>query len=84
MTLSSPAGFLMILEALQPEIRATALGIIYAIGVTSFGGFAQFIVGTLWRPTGSFYAPAWYVMGCGCLSLSGVLLFREAPLKRTR
>lgn len=84
MTLSSPAGFLMILEALQPEVRATALGIIYAIGVTLFGGFAQFIVGALWRATGSFYAPAWYVLGCGCLSLLGLLLFRETPPSRSR
>lgn len=83
MTLSSPAGFLMILEALQPEVRATALGIIYAIGVTLFGGFAQFIVGALWRATGSFYAPAWYVLGCGCLSLFGLLLFRETPPSRS-
>jgi MFS transporter, MHS family, proline/betaine transporter len=79
MTLASPAGFLMILEALQPEVRATALGIIYAVGVTLFGGFAQFIVGALWRVTGSFYAPAWYVLGCGCLSLVGLLMFKEAP-----
>jgi MFS family permease len=78
MTLSSPAGFLMILEALQPEVRATALGIIYAIGVCLFGGFAQLVVGALWRATGSFYAPAWYVLGCGCLSLIGLLLFKEA------
>ncbi|MCP3708703.1 MFS transporter [Paraburkholderia sp. CNPSo 3274] len=79
MTLSTPAGFLMILEALQPEVRATALGIIYAVGVSLFGGFAPFTVGAIWRATGSFYAPAWYVMGCGCLSLLGLLLFREAP-----
>jgi MFS transporter, MHS family, proline/betaine transporter len=82
MTLASPAGFLMILEALQPEVRATALGIIYAVGVTLFGGFAQFIVGALWRASGSFYAPAWYVLGCGCLSLFGLLLFKEAPRQR--
>jgi MFS family permease len=82
MTLASPAGFLMILEALQPEVRATALGIIYAVGVTLFGGFAQFIVGALWRASGSFYAPAWYVLGCGCLSLFGLLLFKEAPRQK--
>ncbi|MBB3258066.1 MFS family permease [Paraburkholderia bannensis] len=77
MTLTSPAGFLMILEALRPEVRATSLGIIYAVGVTLFGGFAQLAVGALWRATGSFYAPAWYVLGCGIVSLAGLTLFRE-------
>ncbi|MBN3856358.1 MFS transporter [Paraburkholderia sp. Ac-20340] len=77
MTLTSPAGFLMILEALRPEVRATSLGIIYAVGVTLFGGFAQLAVGALWRATGSFYAPAWYVLGCGVVSLIGLALFQE-------
>ncbi|WP_322047304.1 MFS transporter [Paraburkholderia sp. J67] len=77
MTLTSPAGFLMILEALRPEVRATSLGIIYAVGVTLFGGFAQLAVGALWRATGSFYAPAWYVLGCGIVSLIGLALFEE-------
>ncbi|MEM5316349.1 MFS transporter [Paraburkholderia sp. JHI869] len=77
MTLTTPTGFLMILEALRPEVRATSLGIIYAVGVTLFGGFAQLVVGFLWRATGSFYAPAWYVAACGIVSLAGVALFRE-------
>ncbi|NTZ06102.1 MFS transporter [Burkholderia metallica] len=77
MTLSSPAGFVMILEALRPEVRATSLGMIYALGVTIFGGFAQLIVSALWRATGSFYAPAWYVLGGGVATLVGLALFRE-------
>ncbi|MFL9868093.1 MFS transporter [Paraburkholderia fungorum] len=78
MTLSSPAGFVLILEAFKPEVRATSLGIIYALGVTIFGGFAQLIVSALWRVSGSFYAPAWYVLTCGLLSFAGVVLFKEA------
>jgi MFS transporter, MHS family, proline/betaine transporter len=77
MTLSSPAGFLMILESLRPDVRATSLGIIYAVGVTLFGGFAQLVVSGLWRATGSFYAPAWYVAACALVSLVGIALFRE-------
>ncbi|MDN7586156.1 MFS transporter [Burkholderia seminalis] len=77
MTLSSPACFVMILEALRPEVRATSLGMIYALGVTIFGGFAQLIVGMMWRATGSFYAPAWYVMACCAASLAGLALFTE-------
>jgi MFS transporter, MHS family, proline/betaine transporter len=83
MTLTSPAGFLMILEALRPQVRATSLGIIYALGVTLFGGFAQLAVGALWRATGSFYAPAWYVFGCGLVSLVGLALFKEGAVETT-
>jgi MHS family proline/betaine transporter-like MFS transporter len=78
MTISSSALFVLILEAFPPEIRATSLGVIYALGVTIFGGFAQLIVSALWRWTGSFYAPAWYVLACGFVSLAGLLLFKEA------
>ncbi|WP_322015230.1 MFS transporter [Paraburkholderia sp. J12] len=80
MTLTSPAAFLMILEALRPEVRATSLGIIYALGVALFGGFAQLVVGALWRATGSFYAPAWYVFGCGLVGLVGLALFKEGEV----
>jgi len=66
------------LGAFKPEIRATSLGIIYALGVTLFGGFAQLIVVGLWHWSGSFYAPAWYVMVCGVISLLGIALFKEA------
>jgi MFS transporter, MHS family, proline/betaine transporter len=77
-TLSTPAGFVLILEALQPEIRATSLGIIYALGVTLFGGFAQLIVSGLWRMSGSFYAPVWYLLPCAAISFVGLILFKEA------
>ncbi|HEY2000446.1 MFS transporter [Paraburkholderia sp.] len=78
MTLSTPAALVLILEAFRPEVRATSLGVIYALGVTIFGGFAQLIVSGLWRISGSFYAPAWYVLACGLVSLVGLMLFKEA------
>ena len=82
-TLSSPVAFVLILEAFRPEVRATSLGIIYALGVTIFGGFAQFIVSGLWRMSGSFYAPAWYVLACGVVSLAGIALFKETAAQTT-
>lgn len=77
MSMSSPAGFVLMLEALRPEGRAMSIGIIYALGVTVFGGFAQLIVSALWKMSGSFYAPAWYVLACGFVSFAGLLLFPE-------
>ncbi|MFT4064689.1 hypothetical protein [Paraburkholderia sp.] len=47
------------------------------MSVTLFGGFAQLIVTALWHWSGSFYAPAWYVMGCGAISVPGVVIFNE-------
>jgi MHS family proline/betaine transporter-like MFS transporter len=82
-TLSTPVAFVLILEAFRPEVRATSLGIIYALGVTIFGGFAQFIVSGLWRMSGSFYAPAWYVLACGMVSLAGIVLFKETAAQTT-
>jgi MFS transporter, MHS family, proline/betaine transporter len=82
-TLSTPVAFVLILEAFRPEVRATSLGIIYALGVTIFGGFAQFIVSGLWRMSGSFYAPAWYVLACGVVSLAGIVLFKETAAQTT-
>lgn len=41
----------MILEALWPEVRATSLGIVYPVGVTLLGGFAQLVACFLWRAT---------------------------------
>jgi MHS family proline/betaine transporter-like MFS transporter len=84
MTVSSPAAFVLILQAFGPEVRATSLGVIYAIGVTLFGGFAQLIVIGLWHWSGNFYAPAWYVMGCSAISILGVALFNEGSSEDSR
>ncbi|AOK31939.1 hypothetical protein AQ611_20815 [Burkholderia singularis] len=78
MTLSSPAGFVLILETLHPQVWTTSPGVIYAFCVTIFGGFAQWIVSALWHASGSFYMPAWYVPGCGLASLVGPAMLKEA------
>ncbi|KAF7963439.1 hypothetical protein AWV80_09600 [Cupriavidus sp. UYMU48A] len=58
-------------------MRATGLAIIYACGVTLFGGFAQFIVTWMLSVTGNPLSPAWYVLGCGTASLLALLAFAE-------
>ncbi|MCD4505767.1 MFS transporter [Chromobacterium piscinae] len=77
LTLSSPAGFLLVMESFPRNSRATGLAIIYASGVTLFGGFAQFIVTWLISTTGSTLAPAWYIMVCSAVSLVALLAFHE-------
>ncbi|CAG9168942.1 Proline/betaine transporter [Cupriavidus laharis] len=76
-TLGAPAGFLFIMEAFPRRVRATGLAIIYAGGVTLFGGFAQFIVTWMLSVTGNPLSPAWYVLGCGTASLLALLAFAE-------
>jgi MHS family proline/betaine transporter-like MFS transporter len=75
MALSSTPGLLLILESFPAHARATGLGVVYSVGVTVFGGFAQLIVTWLISVTGSAMAPAWYLMGCQVISLIGLWLY---------
>ncbi|MGP4131736.1 hypothetical protein OJE16_19135 [Pantoea tagorei] len=53
---------LLILEAFPRQVRASGMALVYAIGVTLFGGFAQFNVTWLLNVTGEAMAPAWYLL----------------------
>ncbi|MGC0151737.1 MFS transporter [Chromobacterium vaccinii] len=79
LALGCPAGFLLVMEALPRHGRATGLAVVYACGVTVFGGFAQFIVTWLISVSGDPLAPAWYAMACTGLSLLALILFHERP-----
>lgn len=69
--------FLMLLEMLPIGVRASGISVIYSIGVTVFGGSSQFIVTWLLARTGNPMSPAFYMMGCGLLSLCALLALRE-------
>lgn len=77
-TVGSAAFFLLILELFPRHLRTTGLSIVYAFGVTLFGGFAQFNVTWLLRATGDPMSLAWYLMATGGISFVALLLFREA------
>jgi MHS family proline/betaine transporter-like MFS transporter len=47
------SAFLLVLEAFPANARVTGMGLIYAICVTIFGGFAQFIVTWLLHTSGN-------------------------------
>lgn len=59
----------LLAEVFPREMRATGGAIVYSLGVAVFGGFAQLIVTWLIGSTGSPFAPAWYMIGCGLLSV---------------
>lgn len=67
----------MITEVFPRHIRATGLAIVYGVGVSVFGGFAQFIATWLIAATGSKLAPAGYVIVISLISLVAALKSRE-------
>ena len=71
------ASTMLIVSALPRHVRATGTSMIYAFGVTLFGGSAQLIVTWLLDVSGNPMAPAWYVTGMLTLSLIATCLFRE-------
>ena len=77
MTVGSTASLIFLIERFPAPVRATAFGLVYALGVTVFGGSAQFVVTWLVAKTGSPMAAGGYVMLCEVLGVCGALLLRE-------
>jgi len=67
----------MLGELFPRRVRATGGAVVYSVGVAIFGGFAQFFVTSLIIVTGSVFAPAWYVIGCGVLGVIAVAFMDE-------
>jgi MFS family permease len=70
-------NIVMLPEMFPREIRATGMSIVYCLGVSIFGGFAQFFATWLIQISGSNLAPAWYLIGCGVVSLLPLPFMRE-------
>ncbi|MGJ7517335.1 MFS transporter [Pseudomonas baetica] len=71
----------LVTELFPRAIRATGLSIVYCLGVSVFGGFAQFFATGLIGLTGNNNAPALYVMVCLGLTLVGLGMARETAGK---
>lgn len=67
----------LVAELFPRAIRATGLSLVYCLGVSVFGGFAQFFATGLIGLTGNNNAPALYVMVCLCCTLAGLALVKE-------
>jgi MFS family permease len=81
-TLSSSVFFVVIAEALPQRARSGALGLIYALAVSIFGGSAQFTVAWLTGLTGNPLTPAWYMIGGVVVGLLAMHALPEtAPVK---
>ncbi|VVD62043.1 Proline/betaine transporter [Pandoraea eparura] len=66
-----------ITEVFPLRIRATGLAIVYGLGVSVLGGFAQFIATWPIGVTGSKLAPAGYVIAVSPVSMVAVFMSRE-------
>jgi len=63
----------MLPELFPKAVRTTGMSVVYGLGISVFGGFAQFFVTWLLHVTGNPMAPAWYLMVT--VTLSTVVLF---------
>lgn len=78
---SGSAFILLLLETFPREVRVTGLSVVYAVGVTLFGGFAQFNVTWLLQATGNPMSLAWYLLIASAISFVAVMLFREGKYR---
>jgi MFS transporter, MHS family, citrate/tricarballylate:H+ symporter len=65
-------------ESLPHAVRSAAFGIVYAVAITVFGGFTQFIVKALIDFTASPLAPAWYLTAALIAGGCAMLAMRES------
>ncbi len=80
--LGLPSIMAQVSENLPLRMRSGAIGIIYAVAITVFGGSASLIVTWLTAVTGSPLAPAFYMCAALGLGTLAMLMLREtAPVK---
>jgi MFS family permease len=66
-------------EAFPRAVRSSGLAILYALGVTIFGGTTQFMVAWLIDWTKDPMVPAWYQITANVVAIVGVVLLRPHP-----
>lgn len=77
MAMTSPATLVLVSEVLPQRLRATGMAVTYYVAIAVFGGFAQLFSTVLIHMTGSPNAPAFYLIGCGLVSLLGLAMVPE-------
>jgi predicted MFS family arabinose efflux permease len=79
--LIAPA-LIVVTESLPKAVRSGALGMIYGVAASVFGGSTQFAIKGLIDLTGSPLAPAWYMTGAVLIGGIAMWLMQEtAPIK---
>ncbi|MBS0410167.1 MAG: MFS transporter [Proteobacteria bacterium] len=69
-------------ESLRKDVRSTGLAVVYAIGVTVFGGAAQPLITEVIKRTGDAMAPAWYLMAAAAVGIVAMSFLKETHPER--
>lgn len=77
MAMTSPSTIVLVSEVLPQRLRATGISVSYYAATVLFGSFSQFFSTLLIHITHDANAPAYYVIGCGLLSLVGLAMVPE-------
>ena len=64
-------------ESLRKDVRSAGLAIVYAIGVTVFGGLAQPLITWVMKATGDPMAPAWYMLVAAAVGITAMIFLKE-------
>ena len=79
------AVYAFLAEAFPQSVRSSGLAILYALGVSIFGGTTQFVVASLIEATGDPMVPAYYQIVANMAGIIGVaLLVPDAEVARER
>jgi MFS family permease len=80
-SMSSGAALISLTETIRKEVRGTAVGGVYAVAVTLFGGTTQPIVTYLVHQTGDNLAPAYYMAATTAIGILAMIMMRETVRK---
>jgi MFS family permease len=72
-----PTILTAITEALPRNVRSGALGLVYALAITIFGGSTQFIIAWLTGVTGNPLSPGWYMAASALIGFGAMVMMRE-------
>ena len=72
-------------ESLPKSIRGSGFGLVYAVAISVFGGVTQLVTTWLIHVTGSYMAPAWYMISATALGqIARMLMAESAPVRLAR
>ena len=82
-SMSIGAALINLTEAIRKPVRGLAVGGVYAVAVTVFGGSTQFIIAGLVQLSGNVLAPAYYMIVTTAIGIVAMLAMKEtAPRGR--
>jgi len=81
--LGSAAVLVAITESFPASMRCLAVGLVYAVAISVFGGTTQFMVAWLVHTTHEPMAPAYYRLTASLVGLTAFMLLPESAPSRT-